>query len=268
MDTGANHAKSIQEIPLIKFLTLLTGAVIAVAPAAAQGTPPVAPRPSRVETPATPRAARAPRPLDSFEMPNDRLDLERQREAELRQQEAQERQMERQREMEARQRELQESQIERQREVEERQRERMYDLELRTPRARSVDFIPPVPAVAPTPFLGRAAEEAKIPESLDGKFLNQRPPAAWAHGDPADSLYRVAREALNRGDYRRAAQLFNELTQRFPNSNYAYVSGYYEAFSRYRIGTTEELRAADRALRALADRSAAPSNGWRDNTDV
>jgi HEAT repeat protein len=85
--------------------------------------------------------------------------------------------------------------------------------------------------------------------------------------DPADSLYRVARESLNRGDYRRAAQLFNEVAQRYPNSAYAYVSGYYEAFSRYRIGTTEELKAADRALRVLADRSAPSSNGWRDNRD-
>src|SRR5437763_10866232 len=94
------------------------------------------------------------------------------------------------------------------------------------------------------------------------------PPAAWAQPDPADSLYRVAREALNRGDYRRAAQLFNDLTQRFPNSAYAYVSTYYEAFSRYRIGTTEELRAADRALQTLSGRYAAASNGSRDDTDV
>src|SRR5438128_11057143 len=86
---------------------------------------------------------------------------------------------------------------------------------------------------------------------------------ARARGDPADYLYRVAREALNRGDYRRAAQLFNELTQRFPNSSYAYVSGYYEAFSRYRIGTTEELKAADRVLRTLMEggRSASSANG-------
>ncbi|PYP66896.1 MAG: hypothetical protein DMD26_06325 [Gemmatimonadetes bacterium] len=107
-----------------------------------------------------------------------------------------------------------------------------------------------------------------MPEALDGAFLNRRPPAPWAAHDPADSLYRVAREALNRGDYRRAAQLFNDLTQRFPNSAYAYVSTYYEAFSRYRIGTTEELRAADRALQALSGRYAAASNGSRDDTDV
>jgi HEAT repeat protein len=125
--------------------------------------------------------------------------------------------------------------------------------------------------------LADAAPDAPLPafvdilpptKELDGAFLNRRPPGPWMQGDPADSLYRVARESLNRGDYRRAAQLFNELTQRYPNSAYAYVSGYYEAFSRYRIGTTEELKAADRALRALSDRSATPSSGWRDNTDV
>jgi len=92
--------------------------------------------------------------------------------------------------------------------------------------------------------------------------------APVARRDPADSLYRVAREALNRGDYRRAAQLFNDLTQRYPGSSYAYVGAYWEAFSRYRIGTTEELRAAERALRGLSNRGSG-SNGWRgDETDV
>jgi HEAT repeat protein len=128
----------------------------------------------------------------------------------------------------------------------------------------------PLSAVADVQSTPRAwSDEAMVPDALDGAFLNRRAPAPWAQGDPADSLYRVAREALNRGDYRRAAQLFNDITRRFPNSAYAYVSSYYEAFSRYRIGTTDELMAADRALRTIADRSAPTSNGWRDNnTDV
>ena len=140
----------------------------------------------------------------------------------------------------------------------------------RAPRAMTFEFIQAVP-IGPIPSIAplAAGNETMVPESLDGAFLNRRPPAAWAQSDPADSLYRVAREALNRGDYRRAAQLFNDLTRRFPNSSYAYVSAYYEAFSRYRIGTTEELLAADRALRGIAERSAQTSNGWRgDNTDV
>lgn len=112
----------------------------------------------------------------------------------------------------------------------------------------------------------QAAQERQLERQ---RVVEERPADQWSHGDPADSLYRVAREALNRGDYRRAAQLFNELTRRFPSSSYAYTSGYYEAFSRYRIGTTEELEAAERALEALSDRSAPTSRAWRyDDADV
>lgn len=85
------------------------------------------------------------------------------------------------------------------------------------------------------------------------KFLNARPRAAWAQEDPADSLYRVAREALNRGEYRRAALTFNEVTKKYPRSQYAYSSAYWEAFSRYRIGTTDELRLALRILDGKGD---------------
>ena len=38
--------------------------------------------------------------------------------------------------------------------------------------------------------------------------LEVSPPAAWLQGDPADSLYRAARAALDRRDYRQAAELF------------------------------------------------------------
>jgi HEAT repeat protein len=139
---------------------------------------------------------------------------------------------------------MQDAQVERQQELEQRQQE-LQELQL--------------------------DRQRELPESFDGAFLNRRPPVPWAQGDPADSLYRVAREALNRGDYRRAAQLFNDLTRRYPQSNYANVSTYYEAFSRYRIGTTEELMAADRALRGIAEGwSSSSSRSWgrSDNADV
>lgn len=80
------------------------------------------------------------------------------------------------------------------------------------------------------------------------KFLDARPRAAWSPQDPADSLYRVAREALNRGEYRRAAQMFNEVTKKFPKSRYAVGCAYWEAFARYRVGSTEDLRQALRIL--------------------
>ena len=76
------------------------------------------------------------------------------------------------------------------------------------------------------------------------RLLDARPRSAWLRSDPADSLYRLARESLNRGEYRRAAQLFNEVTRRFASSGYAQHSAYWEAFARYRLGTTEELKAA------------------------
>ena len=69
-------------------------------------------------------------------------------------------------------------------------------------------------------------------------------PVAWAHNDPADSLYRTARDALSRGDYRRAADLFKSLPQKYPSSAYVADAQYWEAFSLYRIGGTPELREA------------------------
>ena len=87
----------------------------------------------------------------------------------------------------------------------------------------------------------------------EDRFTRSRPRAPWAQEDPADSLYKVAREALNRGEYRRAAQVFNEVTRKFPQSRYAQDCAYWEAFSRYRIGTTDELRVALRILDGKGD---------------
>lgn len=87
-----------------------------------------------------------------------------------------------------------------------------------------------------------------------GQRLADGPPAPWAQGDAADSLYRVAREALNRGEYRRASQIFRDVGQRYPNSAYAPDALYWEAFSLYRIGASEELRTALRALGAQQER--------------
>ncbi|HEY3935641.1 MAG TPA: HEAT repeat domain-containing protein [Gemmatimonadales bacterium] len=75
-------------------------------------------------------------------------------------------------------------------------------------------------------------------------------PVAWAHDDPADSLYRDARDQLNRGDYRRAAALFKSLPQKFPNSAYVGDAQYWEAFSLYRIGATPDLQEALAVLEA------------------
>jgi HEAT repeat protein len=78
--------------------------------------------------------------------------------------------------------------------------------------------------------------------------ITSDPPKAWAQSDPADSLYRLAREALNRGEYRRAAGLFGDITQKFPNSVYASDARYWRAFALYRLGGAADLRDALNAL--------------------
>lgn len=74
-------------------------------------------------------------------------------------------------------------------------------------------------------------------------------PEAWSQQDPADSLYRSAREAMNRGEPNRAADLFHRIWNDFPRSTYAPDAPYWEAFNRYR---TSETGALEHALEALA----------------
>jgi len=95
------------------------------------------------------------------------------------------------------------------------------------------------PAAAPHPtYVGSSADFAVTP------------PAPWQADDPADSLYRAGREALNRGDYRAAARTFARIAEQYPTSAYAGDALYWEAYAHYSIGETGELRAALRALDA------------------
>jgi HEAT repeat protein len=81
-----------------------------------------------------------------------------------------------------------------------------------------------------------------------------RPREAWAPQDQADSLYRAGREALNRYEYRRAAQIFRQLRDRYPRSEYAGDAAYWEAFSLYRVGTIDDLRSGLRVLESQNNR--------------
>jgi HEAT repeat protein len=80
------------------------------------------------------------------------------------------------------------------------------------------------------------------------------PPEPWAKADPADSLYRLAREALSRGDYKRAAEIFHQIPARYPQSAYAGQALYYEAFALYRSGGDDELNTARDRLNQLKER--------------
>jgi HEAT repeat protein len=99
-----------------------------------------------------------------------------------------------------------------------------------------------------------AALEGAAASSLTSvsAFERELPPAPWAKDDPADSLYSLAREALGRGDYKRASEIFHRIVEKYPQSKYAGQSLYYEAFSLYRSGETDDLQGALRRLRTLA----------------
>ena len=70
-------------------------------------------------------------------------------------------------------------------------------------------------------------------------------------GDPADSLYRRGREALNRRNYTQAAGLFKTVTDRYPKSPSAPSAMYFRAFSLYQTGSLEKLRESRDVLTAL-----------------
>lgn len=84
-------------------------------------------------------------------------------------------------------------------------------------------------------------------QSLRGPSLQRFPQ------DPADSLYREARQLLNRGEWRRAAATFARVADHKPVSAYAADALYWQSFALYRIGGTNELR---QALAALETRKA------------
>lgn len=81
-------------------------------------------------------------------------------------------------------------------------------------------------------------------------------PAPWLQQDPADSVYRAAREAMNRREYERAARLFHQVWHRHPRSAYAPDAPYWEAFNRYRLGDTRDLERALELLELQAERYA------------
>jgi TolA-binding protein len=101
-----------------------------------------------------------------------------------------------------------------------------------------------MPALAPT----APAAYARLSDGL------RIPSPQWFQGDPADSAYRFAQDMLNRGDYGRAAQLFRDIAQKYPKSSYQNDLPYWEAYARYKIGTTDELHNAAKLLEPRASK--------------
>jgi HEAT repeat protein len=74
------------------------------------------------------------------------------------------------------------------------------------------------------------------------------PPAPWGEAGPADSLYKLGRDAINGGDFRRAAALFAEISAKHPRSEYAPDAPYWRAFALYKAGRDDDLREALKSL--------------------
>jgi hypothetical protein len=83
------------------------------------------------------------------------------------------------------------------------------------------------------------------PRRADEQLL---PPPAWRQGDPADSLYRQARDAMAKEEYGRAERLFRQIRERHPRSAYAPDAFYWEAYMLQRQGGRERLQRARRLL--------------------
>lgn len=109
----------------------------------------------------------------------------------------------------------------------------------------SILWVTPAPLPAPSAVLSAVASRVFVL-----RLEHRAPPAPWRADDPADSLYRAARSALNDGEYARAAALFRQIGQRYPKSEYAPDAPYWEAFSRYRMGGDANLREALASLDA------------------
>jgi HEAT repeat protein len=70
-------------------------------------------------------------------------------------------------------------------------------------------------------------------------------------GEPADSLYTRARQAMNRRNYADAANLFKTVTDRYPKSSVAPSAMYFRAFSLFQVGGVDRMRESRDVLKAL-----------------
>jgi HEAT repeat protein/TolA-binding protein len=120
----------------------------------------------------------------------------------------------------------------------------------------------PMPAMAPMalsipaiePMVANAVASAVTPMAMYGGGEYRVHAPQYIQGDPADSLYKIAHDLLARGEYGRSAQLFKDIAQKYPKSAYSDDLPYYEAWARYKIGTTDELRNAAKLLEPRASK--------------
>jgi hypothetical protein len=86
-------------------------------------------------------------------------------------------------------------------------------------------------------------EDIDIEGELD-RLYRDGPRASWASQDPADSLWRAARDRINRRDYESASRLFARIhtQERYRRSAYRADALYWHAFALNRVGTRDAVR--------------------------
>lgn len=135
---------------------------------------------------------------------------------------------------------------------------RAQEMELRAREMAMADHVGAVRAVADHM---RRVEEALAQQGLgsSGSGFRTRAPAPWLSQDPADSLYRAARDALNARRYAEAVRNFGQLRERYPRSGYVADAYYFQALALYRQGGSRGLEQArellDQQLRDHPDAS-------------
>jgi HEAT repeat protein len=102
-----------------------------------------------------------------------------------------------------------------------------------------------------TPGAASRSHVGTATRSIGAEPFATIPRPAWAQGDPADSVYRLARRALEEKEYGSAARLFETIVSRYSRSVYAPDALYWKGFALYRDGN---LDAAADALEAQAQR--------------
>jgi HEAT repeat protein len=85
-----------------------------------------------------------------------------------------------------------------------------------------------------------------------GRWISDALQGSHPIEDPGDSLYRAARQLLNRSRYAEAARAFRDLINRFPRSTYRPDAYYWAAFALYRTGDDASLKDAVNLLRTQA----------------
>lgn len=98
-----------------------------------------------------------------------------------------------------------------------------------------------------------AAASAVSAEALSARSLTASAVPVRVQEDPGSRLYQAAREALNRRQYREAAEEFAEIRSRHPRSTYVADSYYWQAFALFRDGGAARLRQAADLLSTQAD---------------